>query len=480
MNKDRECNGLIKQASIKNITINILWTTILFIIITIGLTNHSVEAKSIQDYEKELQELEKKSSKLQSEKNEIQQNKNSLDNEKNKNLDSQSSVENEMDKIELELEDTQSDIDVKENEIAITTNTIKKLQAEIEKLNEEILDLQERIKKREELLVERLRAIQENGGNVSYVSVILGSDSFADFITRSSAVNSIMDQDKNIMDEHTADKKALEEKEAQVKEKKSSVEAEKAEQEKQKESLLSLKDKLKDQKAEKKKIKKELVAEFEELEEEGLSLEDEQALIDSQEKVLAEAKQDANSKKSDLEAEEKRKREEAARQKEANQNANSNSSSGSGSSSASSNSGSNTVGKGNGSLAWPVSSSRAVRSGFGPRIHPITGEVGKQHNGIDIAPPSPGQKVPVSAADSGIVTYAGVMSGYGNTVMIHHGNVTTLYAHLDSIGVSKGQNVGQGSQIGVMGTTGNSTGVHLHFEVHPGGYPNAVNPQNYF
>src|SRR5699024_8334151 len=110
------------------------------------------------------------------------------------------------------------------------------------------------------------------------------------------------------------------------------------------------------------------------------------------------------------------------------------------------------------------------------RIHRVS-KVRKFHNGTDIAA---GQGTPVSAASSGVVAHAGWMGGYGNTVMISHGSVTTLYAHLSSVSVSVGQTVSSGQGIGAVGSTGNSTGPHLHFEVHPNGYgKGTANPRGY-
>ena len=100
---------------------------------------------------------------------------------------------------------------------------------------------------------------------------------------------------------------------------------------------------------------------------------------------------------------------------------------------------------------------------------------GRVHEGIDVAN---GVGTPIVAAASGTVIIAGWQGGYGNMVVVSHGNnVTTGYAHLSSIGVGVGQTVGQGSVIGGMGSTGNSTGSHLHFEVRLGG--RAVNPLGY-
>lgn len=108
----------------------------------------------------------------------------------------------------------------------------------------------------------------------------------------------------------------------------------------------------------------------------------------------------------------------------------------------------------------------------------------KVHKGIDFG--NDGSPV-IKAAASGVVTRAKVIGGYGNTLTIAHTlngkKYETLYAHLKSFSVKVGQNVKQGQQIGIKGSTGNSTGVHLHFEIHiptyEAGQPNAVNPLNY-
>jgi len=116
-----------------------------------------------------------------------------------------------------------------------------------------------------------------------------------------------------------------------------------------------------------------------------------------------------------------------------------------------------------------------ITSGFGMRVHPITGQP-RHHDGVDIGAP---YDTPVGSAQGGRVTFAGVQGGYGNTVIIDHGNgLTTLYAHLALINVTGGQPVIQGQNIGTVGNTGWSTGPHLHFEVRENG--NAVNPLKYF
>jgi len=138
-------------------------------------------------------------------------------------------------------------------------------------------------------------------------------------------------------------------------------------------------------------------------------------------------------------------------------------------------SGSGGSGEFHGSMAWPVPSSHRVTSPFGPRICPFHGR--ELHPGIDIGAPSGS---PIVAAGDGTVIYAGGRGSYGNTVMIDHGNgVVTLYAHQLSGGirVRNGQRVEKGQRIGTVGSTGNSTGPHLHFEVRVNGA--AKNPRNY-
>ncbi|MBX9689650.1 MAG: peptidoglycan DD-metalloendopeptidase family protein [Candidatus Obscuribacterales bacterium] len=127
---------------------------------------------------------------------------------------------------------------------------------------------------------------------------------------------------------------------------------------------------------------------------------------------------------------------------------------------------------GSGSLAMPIHA--PVTSPFGWRRHPIFG-VRKFHTGVDLAGPN---HTPVKASDSGNVLYSGWYGGYGKVVIVSHGNgLATLYAHMSKVNASAGQNVSKGDVVGYEGSTGFSTGPHLHFEVRVDGKPN--NPLNY-
>ena len=122
-----------------------------------------------------------------------------------------------------------------------------------------------------------------------------------------------------------------------------------------------------------------------------------------------------------------------------------------------------------GYLIWPVAvNGTVITSPYGYREHPIQGVV-KLHQGLDIG--GAGFGAPIVAALDGIVSYAGELGSYGNCVMIDHGNgITTLYAHGQKILTEKGKVVKQGDLIMEVGSTGNSTGPHCHFEVRVNGY----------
>jgi murein DD-endopeptidase MepM/ murein hydrolase activator NlpD len=127
---------------------------------------------------------------------------------------------------------------------------------------------------------------------------------------------------------------------------------------------------------------------------------------------------------------------------------------------------------GKGVLAVPVPGS--ITSGFGMRVHPIL-QTQRMHTGVDF---SAGAGTPIRAAADGVVAVAGERGGYGNTVIVDHGNtLATLYAHQSRVAVGEGQKVAKGTIVGYAGSTGLATGPHLHFEVRVSGNP--VDPLRY-
>ena len=127
-------------------------------------------------------------------------------------------------------------------------------------------------------------------------------------------------------------------------------------------------------------------------------------------------------------------------------------------------------------FVWPVPCSTRVTSRYGNRSDPFTGET-RYHSGIDIDGfNNAGQ--PIIAAASGTVITASYDGGYGNYVIIDHGDTSTVYAHCSGLAVSYGEYVSQGQTIGYLGDSGRATGVHLHFEVYVG--DSRVDPTQYF
>jgi murein DD-endopeptidase MepM/ murein hydrolase activator NlpD len=121
-------------------------------------------------------------------------------------------------------------------------------------------------------------------------------------------------------------------------------------------------------------------------------------------------------------------------------------------------------------FVWPTAGK--VGSGFGPRLHPILGYT-RMHNGLDIGG---AQGQPIWASKAGTVLIAGWQGGYGNAVVVgHEGGLTTLYAHMSQISVSVGTQLDTGDFVGQVGSTGLSTGPHLHFEMRVNG--NLVDPR---
>lgn len=146
----------------------------------------------------------------------------------------------------------------------------------------------------------------------------------------------------------------------------------------------------------------------------------------------------------------------------------------SGGSGGSSGSGGGSAPTGSGELSWPIPGAGIV-GGVGPRVHPVYGYA-SCHTGVDI---SAGMGTPIQAAASGTVVSTDSGGPYGNHTLVSHGNgISTMYAHQSSFAVSPGQSVSAGQVIGYVGSTGYSTGPHLHFEVHVGSTP--YNPLGWF
>jgi len=426
---------------------NILKTLAAASALILFIQTPSAYATSLSDLKEEKKQVETKKNQLNS----------SISNKSNAitaNQEKQQQILDQIQALNAEIDKTNSNIKKVQADIRATNEEIKKLEASIE-------ELLHKIEERDLLLQERARAIQA-GGSVSYLDVLLGSNSFVDFIDRFSAVNALLEADRQIIQDQKDDKQKLEEQKQSVEEKRKNLEGKKAELERLKASLDS-------QKTEKNKLVDQLEKEQEKLKSEKVLLEKEysEALEVSQElqdQIIAEQNRLA----------------EIARQQEAKRKA--------AAAAAAAVAANNGGGSSGGTVHAPQSNGTWIKPTNGRLTSPYgwrnLGAGPEFHYGVDLANAT---GTPIWAAADGVVSYAAPLSSYGNVVIVTHsidGQIyTTVYAHLSAFNVSVGQEVTQGQQIAAMGSTGRSTGPHLHFEVHIGPWKGqavgSVNPLKY-
>ena len=443
---------------------------IAFLLLSSVVANPEVSANSLEDMKQEKKVYDDKKLELQS----------GISEKKSEITTNQSKVEEisgQIQALDTKVKETNGKIGQVEAEIAETIN-------EVEALHSSIEELEKRIEERDLVLRERVRALQVTGGAVNYLDVLLGANSFSDFIDRYSAVTTLVEADKTIMLEQEADKEQLEVE-------KKLVEKKLQEQKEKKQELSDLKASLDSQKKEKDQLVGKLKVEQEKLGKEQANLESsydevielsnevEQEIATEQQRQLEVARKAAEEKQRQ-EAEAKAAADQAAADQAAAQSAQPAKTPKTAKSSVGQ---SPTVSDSvpapsmsNGT--WTRPASGRFSSSFGYRTHPIHGGQ-RLHAGVDIAN---GVGTGIYAAGDGVVFRAGWHSSYGNHVMITHSmngkTYTTVYAHMSSLNVSVGQVVNKGQGIGKMGSTGDSTGSHLHFELHNGTYSrsNAINP----
>src|SRR5690625_743665 len=313
----------------------------------------------------------------------------------------------------IEIEELNSELDELEFILESNRQAMDEVEEDISKVEKEIKQIEEKIEERFNILKKRAKSYQVSGGNISYLEVIFSSTSFNDFLSRITTVSTIANSDAELIEAQERDKEIVEEKLEELEELKNELKVIEENTEEQKESVLHKKESLDETKADLSKLVNKLKMKDKDLQK-------------LEKKILSESVSNGTSKQKTLTG---------------------------------------------GILGWPTSGGY-ISSGLGYRW-------GSMHKGIDIARTDRSTKPPIYAADSGTVESAGFNNhGLGNLVVINHGNgMVTRYGHMSSINVTSGQKVEKGQQIGVMGTTGHSTGIHLHFEVYVNG--NLQNPVNY-
>lgn len=370
--------------------------------------------------------------------------------------DKQEEIKKELSSLEYQQSSAMDKKAVLDEQVENTQEGINNLNDQIDKYEKLIEDKEVEVQEAEKAEAEqwekyevRLRAMEENG-TISYFSVIFGATSFSDLLSRIDFVSEVIKYDEDLYDQVVAAKEATQKAKADLEETKSGMETAKADLETEKEELEG------------------------QLSEAQALIDEINSNIDEYEKIQADYEAEAaniESQISDKVAELERQQEEAKKRAEEEKKNSSGDSSNGGSSSDGS---SGNITTGTGRFIWP-SYTTYITSPYGWRTHPIYG-TRKLHKGTDIGA-SYGTEV--WAADSGTVITSEYSSSYGNYVVIYHGdNTSTLYAHMSSRAVSVGESVSQGQTIGYVGSTGNSTGAHLHFEVYVNG--STVDPMSFF
>ncbi len=313
-------------------------------------------------------------------------------------------------------------------------NTITEQRVAVENditLNErQLAEAQKRLEGREAVFYKRVRDIYING-RLSYLDVVIGSKDFSDFANRLEVLKRIIDSDINLISE--------------IKKERAQIEAHKKKLEEDRAKLVDL--------------EKAALANQAEIEQKKAERNVVLQKAQNDRAVAMQAIEELNASSAQISA--MLKERQAARAAAAAAAAQS---AGQGSS--------YTWVQGTGQLGWPVSGE--ITSPYGYRVHPIWGTT-IYHSGIDIGVD---EGTPVHAADSGVIVWSGWMGGYGYAVVIDHGNgLSTLYGHNSELAVDEGQSVSKGQVVAYAGSTGNSTGPHVHFEVRENGDP--VDPMGY-
>lgn len=417
----------------------------------IFLSLHSM-APSVSAESQTLNELQEQQQELQQEHNQINNNISDAEQEMQSLNSERQELTNEIAEIQMNIDNIIAQISEQELEIA-------RLEEEINKLNKEIEILQEKIARRNAALAEQARGVQTAGSPENIVDIVLSAESLTDLIGKIEVINMIVKNNNNVMEQQVRDRLTVESAREEV-----DLAREESNRVKQDMEI----------------NRNELVAQRQDLDDKilfvtekyDLTSGERDNLLSQQLEIAAQTdriNQQMAAEKERIAAEAARKKaaeEEARRVAEAEAARNRSVQAASSGQSAAPVQVVNSTG-------WVRPASGYISSEFGVRSDPFSGYQ-RMHSGIDIAGSGA-----IIAANSGTVTVAGWHYQWGNYVRINHGNgVETLYAHMQSdLRVSPGQQVSTGQHLGTMGTTGTSTGVHLHFEVYQNG--SRVNPRNY-
>ena len=401
---------------------------------------------------------------LQQQKDALQLETNTIQSQIEEKSNSLNTLESEKANLETKVNELQSQLDELMNRLATQEQKLADIESKILELQAEIEALQVVIDQRTEKLNTQARYIQTDAGVTDIASMLLSSENFSDLVGKITVVSKIVTANKDIVEQQEADQQKVEDSKVAVEEEKLAAEA-------LRQDILISKNNVVAQKTEIDIQIAQVIENYELTEAEKNGLESTKADLAAQTESIS----------NDMAAEQARITAEAVAAAEAEAAA---IAAAEAAAAAAANNLTASVSQTTSTPSYSVNSSGFLRpasgyisSPFGNRVSPFGGSI-EFHRGVDIAGSGA-----ISAAQSGTVETATYHASYGYYVVINHGtingvNVKTLYAHMQpGLLVAPGQTVSQGQQVGVMGTTGSSTGVHLHFEVQENGA--VVNPVNY-
>ncbi|MEW9702764.1 murein hydrolase activator EnvC [Paenibacillus sp. SI8] len=322
-------------------------------------------------------------------------------------------VQSEKEQVNKDLKTIMDQFNEASKKLTKLNNQIDQVSDELEENGKQLDEAEARVESRDQMLKSRLRLMYMNGF-VSYMDVLMSATSFSDFLNRLEALKSIVNQDKAILDANKKDRDTVEQKTHETEQQLEQVKALFAEADAARQDLQA-KEKQKEVKI---------------------------ASLDKQEKVLEEISEESDKQVTQIakqEAELQAKKRAASKAK-------------------------SPFTYSGGKLGYPLAVQAPITSDFVNRINPVTGRP-ENHKGIDLGAP---KGTEIRAAENGSVIYASWMNGYGNYIILDHGNgLWTAYGHImnDGIYVKVGDTVKRGQKIAGVGSTGQSTGNHLHFEV---------------
>ncbi len=373
------------------------------VVVSCSLMSSTVLADDLSDAKSKSEEIETQIESNKAKVSELEENRDNI-------LSEISELDNNMDKLYSEVNNLEA-------QISQSTN-------KIEELEERSSELKKELEVSKKIMDKRLRVLYKNNGT-SYIEILLSAEGFSDFFEKIDIINTLISFDNEEINKFKANQEELDKNIKASSEEKKTLENAKAIVDANLEELNAKKDE-----------KTKLMAKAENE-------------LGTAEKLLAQNEAESKEILASITAMEKA----ASRPSRGGSISQSNtkpSNSGSSSSQVSTNG------------MYSITGTRyAITSPFGYRTSPV-GRGQEFHKGIDIGAP---YGAPVYSLKAGTVTYAGWMEGYGNVVVVSHGDISTLYAHNSSLSVSVGQTVSGGQQLSNVGSTGWSTGPHIHFEV---------------